>query len=298
MPFDTFDQEASVIERVDKFLNSGAENNGQDELRVLLDDYKALTKTSRRLVRIADRSEEALRQAKMEAEQAHREAEAAKDQTREFLAMISHELRTPISILKSEVELLSVGVRKPTVENFASLTDEIDHFNHLIDDMFQLSLHDINALKYEKDQHNIIEMLERSCEQFSSRFNDKGIELSLAISEQELLLDVDAVRIKQVFDNIIKNSCLYTDPGGQLIVSTKRAGESISIEFSDSKPGLTDQALENIFERFYRGENSRSRATGGAGLGMAICHEVVSEHGGRIEVDHSALGGIAVTVIL
>jgi len=208
--------------------------------------------------------------------------------------MISHELRTPLAILQSEVELLSEGIRQPTPENLASLQDEIRNFTRLINDMFELSLSDIHALNFEKDEIDLQSLLQRSVNQFEPLFADKHITVQIQNEGETMPFWGDAQRINQVMANVLKNSYHYTDAGGQLQISTYVKHDTYGIEFADSAPGLTDQALDKIFLRFFRGESSRNRATGGAGLGMSICQSIIAEHGGKISAAHSPLGGIRI----
>ena len=195
---------------------------------------------------------------------------------------------------KSEVELISEGIRKPSQENLASLQDEINHFTRLINDMFELSLTDINALNYQKDHFDICDVLLKTVDQFEPLFIDKNIQIHIMNTDDEMRFYGDSQRIRQVITNILKNSCNYTDHGGQIRINSNREAEHFVVEFSDSAPGLSDEAIEKVFQRFFRGENSRNRTTGGAGLGMAICESIMTEHKGKISANHSDLGGISV----
>jgi two-component system sensor histidine kinase BaeS len=108
----------------------------------------------------------------------------------------------------------------------------------------------------------------------------------------------DADRLGQAFRNLLENSARYTDAGGTVRVTARRNGSGVKIDFEDSSPGVPGDALPRLFERFYRVEGSRSRANGGAGLGLAIVRSVVEAHGGAIEAGASPLGGLRVTISL
>ncbi len=294
MTFDTFQKETKIIAQGESLLKKNQAIDFKDAYGILLTEYKALAKISRRLVRMSDRSEETLRETNEGLKIARDAAEAAKEETRQFIAMISHELRTPLAILQSEVELLSEGIRQPTPEHLASLQDEISHFTRLINDMFELSLSDIHALHFEKAAIDLQSLLQRSVTQFKPMFADKNMTVQMKDAGDAMPFWGDAQRINQVMANVLKNSYHYTDAGGQLQISTYVKNDTYGIEFADSSPGLTDQALDKIFQRFFRGESSRNRATGGAGLGMSICQSIMTEHGGKISATHSPLGGICI----
>ena len=292
MGFHTFQDEQKIIENADKLLESDEGIDFKAEYYELLKAYKALTKTSRRLVKMSDRSEAALLKANDELTLATEAAERARRETKEFIAMISHELKTPIAVLKSEVELLSEGIRQPNKKNLASLSEEVMQFNHLIRDMFELSLTDSNMLSYVFVECDLLELLEKTVKQIEPRFNDKDITLQFRTCDTSAPLFADPQRIKQVLNNIAKNSWQYTEQGGQVRIALEMDETHFHIHFMDSEPGLTDEALNKIFHRFYRGEGSRSRSTGGAGLGMAICQGIMDAHHGQIVASHSILGGL------
>ena len=108
----------------------------------------------------------------------------------------------------------------------------------------------------------------------------------------------DENRIIQLFDNLFQNTCRYTDDGGELVVSIVQKEKKIIIEWYDSKPGVTDDNLEHLFDRLYRVDSSRNRKQGGSGLGLAICRNIVEAHEGTIRADHSELGGLKLIIEL
>ncbi|HBV40268.1 MAG TPA: two-component system sensor histidine kinase BaeA, partial [Erwinia sp.] len=108
----------------------------------------------------------------------------------------------------------------------------------------------------------------------------------------------DPDRLMQLFTNLMENSLRYTDAGGGLTVTLHADQDQQIIDFEDTAPGITDEQREQIFERFYRAESSRNRASGGSGLGLAICQNIVEAHEGTISADHSAAGGLKITVHL
>lgn len=102
----------------------------------------------------------------------------------------------------------------------------------------------------------------------------------------------------QLFNNLLENSLRYTDSGGQLVIGGKIVNQQFVMSFDDSGPGVSDEQLSQLFDRFYRAEGSRNRASGGSGLGLSICQNIVTAHGGTLTADHSRFGGVSITVEL
>ena len=212
---------------------------------------------------------------------------------RRFMADVSHELRTPIAVLRAGLEALEDGVRPLTREAVASLHGEVASLGKLVEDLYQLALSDVGALSYRKERTDLADVLDQAMESFSMR----GLSLERQFSPG-LFVNADADRLAQAFRNLLENSVRYTDAGGKVRVSARRDGAGVKIDFEDSAPGVPAEALPKLFERFYRVESSRSRANGGAGLGLAIVRSVVEAHGGTIAAAASSLGGLRVTISL
>jgi len=227
------------------------------------------------------------------------DAKEAKEELSQFTSMISHELRTPIAVLKCEIELLVDGIRKPDKQNLCSLMEEVGHFNSLINDMFELVLSDTRSLKYNKKSCYLEPLISRSTDLFKSQFNSKNIKLNTKIgniSDQSFYGDPN--RIKQVIDNILKNCLKYTYKNGKLNVFTEVDENLIWLHFQDSPPGVNEEEIQLLFERFYRVEKSRNRETGGAGLGLSICKTIIENHDGKILARPSPLGGLWISICL
>lgn len=224
-----------------------------------------------------------------------------KETREQWLADISHELRTPISVLKSEIEALQDGIRKAEPKYINSLHHQVQNLSQLVDDLYQLSLSDAGMHFHMDEKVDVKALLEQSCSQFQIRCLEKQITLSRDIPEQvDAFITADKKSLLQLFTNIFENSLRYTDAPGQLRVSLHKdqAQGELHICFSDSAPGVPDQALTKLFERLYRVDVSRSRLSGGAGLGLSICQTIVKAHGGEIFAQHSQLGGVAISIQL
>lgn len=217
---------------------------------------------------------------------------------RRYLADISHELRTPLSILRGEIEALQDGVRPMGHDSMRSLHAEVMHLSRLVEDLYQISMSDIGALNYKKEMLDLTELLEDALEPFAQEFRNKGVALFPELPDGELPLFADPVRLNQLFSNLLENSLKYTDAGGELSVRLTRSHAFAVIEFADSAPGVHPDELERLFDRLYRVESSRNRALGGAGLGLAICKNIVEAHEGTIAALPSPTGGILVRVEL
>jgi len=216
---------------------------------------------------------------------------------RRFMADVSHELRTPIAVLRAGLEALEDGVRPLTREALTSLHGEVTALGKLVEDLYQLSLSDVGALTYRKEPVDIDEVLDQALEPFVPRLQERKLRIEKNLVK-DLKVMADADRLSQAFRNLLENSARYTDAGGRVRVATRREGGRVAIDFEDSAPGVPADALPRLFERFYRVESSRSRANGGAGLGLAIVRSVVEAHGGTIEARASELGGLRVTIAL
>jgi two-component system, OmpR family, sensor histidine kinase BaeS len=225
--------------------------------------------------------------------------EKNEEERRKWVADISHELRTPVTILQAEIEGLQAGIIPLTAEAIRSLHSETTILQHLIEDLYQLSLCDLGAMNYRKEYIDPVEVLNDSLENYRTDFARKDITCAFKTpSDLKVRILADRQRIKQIFMNLLENSLRYTDDGGELCVEVQMNGDLLIIEFKDSKPGVSAQDRGKLFDRFYRVEESRSRETGGAGLGLAICKNIVTAHEGWISAHESPLGGLMIRVLL
>ncbi|PLL20542.1 two-component system sensor histidine kinase BaeA, partial [Klebsiella michiganensis] len=216
---------------------------------------------------------------------------------RDLMADISHELRTPLAVLRGELEAIQDGIRKFTPDSIASLQAEVATLTKLVDDLHQLSMSDEGALSYRKTPVNIINLLEVAAGAFRERFASRGLSIGVSLPESATIFG-DRDRLMQLFNNLLENSLRYTDSGGGLQINASQSGDILVLDFADSAPGVTDEQLERLVERFYRTEGSRNRASGGSGLGLAICLNIVAAHGGTLRAGHSPLGGVSIKVEL
>jgi two-component system sensor histidine kinase BaeS len=214
-----------------------------------------------------------------------------------WMADIAHELRTPVAILKGEVEALADGVRQPDSHSLASLGDEIDQLAALIDDLQTLALSDAGALDLRRARIDLVTLVQQVAEPFIERLAARGIGLEFKLPAS-LEVSGDAQRLRQLVQNLLENCVRYVEGGGWVRIRLGASPEGALITVEDSGPGVSDVQLEHLFERFYRVEQGRSRAGGGSGLGLSICRNIVEAHGGRIRADRAGSGGLVVRIDL
>lgn len=216
-----------------------------------------------------------------------------------WIADVSHEMRTPLSVIKVQIEAMQDGIRPTNQDNLGLLYNKVVDLNTLIDDLFELSLSDIGALTYNKKKIVVNTLLQQCIEVF--QIKAQNAQLTLADSsrcDEDLILSADPKRLQQLFYNLFENATRYTHPGGRIEVNLSHQPGAVTITLDDSEPGVPAAQTQQIFERLYRVEHSRSRATGGAGLGLAICKNIVEAHQGTISAQQSPLGGLRICVTL
>lgn len=273
--------------------------------RRLVRPIKALTEGTHRLAggdystRVAVTSRDELAQLALDFNALALALENNEKAQRQWVADISHELRTPLAILRGEIEALQDGIRTPDPQALHSLHAEVLHLSRLIDDLYQLSLYDVGAMTYRKEQLDLLPLLGLVVDSFRAKFAEARLAVTVAPEAgAAATLFADRERLRQLFTNLLDNSLKYTDPGGRLEIGVAVAPGLIRLDFCDSGPGVDPVELGRIFTRFYRVEGSRNRESGGAGLGLAICRSIVAAHEGTIVAHPSPLGGVAITITL
>jgi two-component system sensor histidine kinase BaeS len=217
----------------------------------------------------------------------------------QWIADISHELRTPVAVLQGELEAIQDGIRKFDKPAVDSLHQEILRLSRLVNDLHELSLSDLGALSYQKAPINIIELVKNVVEQHRESLNSQSIDVSLQIpnsNHNKYQIHGDCRRLEQLFTNLANNTRHYTQSPGSLVISIQKQADKIMVIWSDSAPGASDTDITRLFDRLFRIDASRNRNTGGSGLGLAICQNIVTAHQGSIKAQNSELGGISIIV--
>ena len=223
--------------------------------------------------------------------------EQTKTAKNRWFADISHELRTPLTVLMGELEALKLGIRPFSMEQLDSLSQETQLLKRLIDDLYQLSVSDIGALRYEFAKVDISALLSRVVDQTLSAANANSVGIAPNI-KPGVSIECDEDRIHQLFTNVLNNSATYTNTSGKIKVTLDTTQNDIVVRVEDSAPNLSEEECAQIFEPLYRHDKARTRNAGGAGLGLAISKNIVHAHGGKISAKPSIIGGIEVTITL
>jgi len=220
-----------------------------------------------------------------------------KETREQWLADISHELRTPISVLKSEIEAIQDGIRKPETKYINSLHNQVQNLSQLVNDLYELSLSDAGVQFDLSQRVSVSAILEASCSLYQLRCQEKQIQLQTFIDpKNKYCIQGDKKSLTQLFSNVLENSVRYTDGPGQLKVHLSHKGKALFICIEDSAPCVPTAALPKLFDRLFRVDESRSRLSGGSGLGLSICKNIVHAHQGEMTADYSKLGGLAITI--
>src|SRR5437667_127728 len=184
------------------------------------------------------------------------------------LSFQQEQLRAAWIIAGLALEAIEDGVRPLSRESLASLNHEVAALGKLVDDLYQLALADVGALAYRKEPVEITQLLQEAVDSLGERFNERRLSVETDLAPARAFADGD--RLTQAFRNLLENSLRYTDAGGRLRIVARRHAGKIRIVIEDSDPGVPAQAMPHLVGRFYRVDGSRSRANGGAGLGLAI----------------------------
>jgi signal transduction histidine kinase len=199
------------------------------------------------------------------------------EQRRRLLSDITHELRSPITVLKGNLEGMLDGVYPANEANLRSLLEETNLLRRLVDDLRILALAESGALQLQKEQTDLAALAGETLAAFQSQADAAEVSLALEAAEHLPELDLDPGRIRQVLANLLTNALRYTPAGGTITLRYRRSDGRTELEVQDTGPGIAAEDLPHIFERFYKSADS-----GGMGLGLAIAKHLVEAHGGTI----------------
>ena len=211
---------------------------------------------------------------------------------RNLTADVAHELRTPLSVIRGKLEGVLDGVYPSTPEHLSPILEEIRLLARLVEDLHLLSMAEAGQLTLEKRPTDVGALLRDAQVNFGPQAADRGVTLALDLPTELPIVMADQRRIGQVLGNLLTNALRHTPPGGCVTLSATASEEIVRVTVGDTGPGIPSDDLPYIFERFWRGEKSRSRAGGGAGLGLAIAKHLVQAHGGEIGVESPSVEGL------
>ncbi|WP_447555408.1 ATP-binding protein [Vreelandella sp. EE22] len=223
--------------------------------------------------------------------------EASRDARARWVSDTAHELRTPLSVLRGEIEAMQDGVRPLNQENLGSLAQEVAQLERLVADLRLLSQSDAGALDIQLAPINLSECLQARLNDAERWLAQSGLHLTTDITPH-VMVRGDAQRLRQLWSNLLDNSCAYTTAPGTLAVSLHIEAHEAVVVWQDSAPGVPDSELARLTERLYRVEGSRSRTSGGSGLGLSIASALADAHGATLNASASPLGGLRWTLRL
>ncbi len=247
-------------------LSARADVRGQDEVARLADSFNEMAES-------LDRTEEARR-----------------NQT----ADIAHELRTPLTVLQGTLEAMLDGVYPTDRENIQAALIQTRTLSRLIEDLRILALADAGKLHLEKDTLELEWFLKGVVEAYQPQAKEQGIALALETPTGLPTVFADRDRLTQVMGNLLSNSLRYVPQGGHVRVEAERRDGEVVVSVIDDGAGVPPEDLPRLFQRFWRTDPARRRATGGSGLGLSIARHIVEAHGGRIWAEETPGGGLTV----
>jgi signal transduction histidine kinase len=206
-----------------------------------------------------------------------------------MIADAAHELRTPLSNIRGYLEAIRDGIKRPDTDTIRSIDEEATLLSRLVDDLQALSLAEAGELKLNRQAEDIIKLIKQAVAARQTQAVAKGVSIPTEVSQKLPSVNVDSHRIGQVLHNLLENAIAHTAKSGSIVVAAQKQDNWVKISVTDTGEGIPAEDLPSVFERFYRVDKSRTRATGGSGLGLTIAKRLVEVHGGKIEAQ-SELG--------
>jgi two-component system OmpR family sensor kinase/two-component system sensor histidine kinase BaeS len=222
--------------------------------------------------------------------------ERSDSERRNMLADIAHELRTPLTVIRGKLEGIVDGVYAADEEHVIPVLEETYLLERLVEDLRLLTLAESRQLHFEYRDVDLNQLAAKMTGLFQGEAEEKGIRLSVEPAAETASAHVDPQRTEQVLSNIVSNALRYTPEGGDVLVTVTKAAGRVILSVSDNGPGVPEQDIAHMFDRFWRGEKSRSRASGGAGLGLAIARQLVEAQGGEIHAENLPEKGLKVQI--
>lgn len=222
--------------------------------------------------------------------------EQSDNERRNMLADIAHELRTPLTVMRGRLEGIVDGVYAASPEQISPALEETYLLERLVEDLRLLTLAETRQLHIEHREVDMNATASHVFDLFQAEAEEKQITLSLQTCPSAAQAVLDPQRIEQVVGNLVSNALRYTPEAGQVQILVEKSAGQVWLTVSDNGPGVPAEDLPNIFTRFWRGERSRSRASGGAGLGLAIARQLVESQGGQIHAANRPSGGLQISI--
>jgi signal transduction histidine kinase len=225
----------------------------------------------------------------------------AEENRQVMTADIAHELRNPLAVQRATLEALQDGIYEPTPDRLGLILEQNQMLTRLVNDLRTLALADAGRLELDKVPTDIYDLLQRVEGKFSVQAAEHGQGITISNDIQgttSLVINIDPIRVEQIINNLISNALRYSPENGQIQLRLSTINAQLIIDVIDQGPGIPDDALPHIFERFYRADKSRSRQEGGTGLGLAIARQLAEAHGGSLNAVNLPAGGSKLTLSL
>jgi two-component system OmpR family sensor kinase len=223
---------------------------------------------------------------------------AAESLRKNLVADVAHELNTPLTIIQGNLQAILDGVYPLEAAQIAGIYDETRLLTRLVDDLHDLALADAGQLRLDRAPVDLASLARTTVEHFRPAAEAAGVQLDLSGNGSAVEVQGDADRLAQILRNLLGNALRHTPAGGRVTVYVDRSAGQVQVEVIDTGAGIRPEDLPYIFDRFYRGDKSRSRRGGGAGLGLAIARQLVVAHGGQIRVQSVVGEGTTFTITL
>ena len=217
---------------------------------------------------------------------------------RTLVTDVAHELRTPLTNLRGYLEALREGVAQPRRDVIDSLYEEAMLLNQLVDDLQDLTLSEAGQLELWREPTDLPALLTAAAQALRPQLEARKISLDVDWPADLRRVDVDPKRVGQILRNLLANALRYTPEGGRIRLDAQQESERVVVRVQDTGPGIPAEHLDNVFERFYRVDPSRTRGTGGSGIGLTIVKQLVEAHGGRVAVESAPGRGATFTFTL
>jgi len=255
-----------------------------DQIGIGIENILSDSEESIRLITELKPIEARLNEIKRTLKRQEREAEESEKKKNDLVVFLAHDLKTPLTSIVAYLSMLDEHPDMPAKERakytHISLEKAI-RLGELIEEFFEITKFNLQEIKLEPDDLNLTMMLEQIADEIYGVLQQKHLTCEIK-ADENLCVYGDADKLARVFDNILKNAIAYCDPDTDIKITACRKDGSIEVVFANQGRRIPENQLETIFDKFYRADNSRSSATGGAGLGLAIAKEIVVLHGGDI----------------
>ncbi|MCH7970376.1 MAG: HAMP domain-containing protein [Chloroflexi bacterium] len=224
--------------------------------------------------------------------------ELAREQSRQLTADVAHELRTPLTNIQGYLEAIKDGVVDADDETIETLHSQTIHLANLVEDLRIVAIADAGALALNKSFASPVPVIEDAVLNFAQRAREQGVELTVSKTGSGPVIEFDETRLRQIVTNLVENALIHTPKGGRVTVEISDPADGLKLSVSDTGAGISSNDLPRIFDQFYRADPSRTRVTGGAGLGLTIVKRLAEAHGGTVTVASSPGEGTTFTVLI